>query len=149
MLKIGLEPSFQGISLKYGLNFKAYPESRGFRFGSAQTRSVIVPVSPLDHGLIIQAQDEVGEGLEEVLPEQQRDAEGEAAYVQLAARPGEGRRALAAEPVPQVLTAAAVEAGLGRALVDVQVTPSRHKQQRPGPAQHAGRDVNREGVPRP
>lgn len=101
--------------------------------GALRRRSVIVLVSPLDHGLIIQAQDEVGEELEEVLPEQQRDAEGEAAYVQLAARPGEGQRARAAEPVPQVLTEAAVEAGVGRALVDVHVTPSRHKQQRPGP----------------
>lgn len=67
------------------------------------------------------------------MPEQQRDVEGEAAYVQLAARPGEGQRAHAPEPVQQVVTPAAVQAGVGRALVDVLVTPSRQKQQRPGP----------------
>lgn len=79
--------------------------------------------APLDHGLVVRAQEEVREELEEILPHQEGDIEGQAAYVGLAAAAREARGAEAAEGVRRVLAQASVEAGVRGTLVHVLVTP--------------------------
>lgn len=85
--------------------------------------SIIILFTPLDHGLIIHAQNEVRKKLEEVLPEQEGDIEGEAAYVQLTARASEGQITDALELVQQVVALASIEAGIGGTLINVVFTP--------------------------
>lgn len=58
----------------------------------------ILLLTPLHNRLVVHAQNEVGEQLEEALPQQERDIKGDAAYVQLAAVAGEGHVAEALEP---------------------------------------------------
>lgn len=104
--------------------FKAFPKSQWLSsLGMSECTSVIVLFPPLHHGLIIHAQDEVREKLEEILPEQERHVKGEAAYIQLTARAREGHIADALELVGQVVALTTVQARVGGALVHVPLAP--------------------------
>jgi acid stress-induced BolA-like protein IbaG/YrbA len=80
-------------------------------------------LAPPHHGLIVHLQEEVRENLEEVLPQQERHIEGQAAYIQLAALASEGHPAEALEPVQQVLAQTPVQAGVRGTLINVFFTP--------------------------
>lgn len=91
--------------------------------GLFQCILIIILLTPLNNWLIIHAQNEVGKKLEEILPEQERHIEGEAAYVYLTAFAGKGHITEALESVEKVLAEASVEARIRGALINVLFTP--------------------------
>lgn len=86
--------------------------------------SIVFLITPLDCWLIIHSQNEIGEELKEVLPQEQRDKEGEVAYIDLTAVPGEVHVAQAVELVEQVLAQAPVQTWVRAALINVLLTPA-------------------------
>lgn len=85
--------------------------------------SLIVGGVPLDLRLVVHAQDEVGEQLEDVLPHQQETVEVEIADVYLAVIAGEADLTHTLEFVDEVAAVSAVHARAGRTLVQLQLTP--------------------------
>lgn len=81
----------------------------------AHTHSVVA--SPVYFWLIVQPEDEVGEQLEEVLPQQHGHVKVNVAYVRLARVSGVAHVAHADELVDEVAAVASVQTGVGLALV--------------------------------
>lgn len=87
-----------------------------------RTHSFVAP--PLYFGLIVQPEDEVGEQLEQVLPQQHSHVKVNVAYVRLAHVPGVAHVAHAHELVDEVAAVASVLTGVGLALVHFLLTPA-------------------------
>lgn len=85
---------------------------------------LVVGDVPLNLGLIVHAQDEVGEQLEDVLPHQQEAIEVEIADVDLAALAGEADLTHTLKSVDEVAAVSAVHARARRTLVQLQLTPT-------------------------
>lgn len=87
------------------------------------THSFVAP--PLYFRLIVQPEDEVGEQLEQVLPQQHSHVKVNVAYVRLAHVPGVAHVAHAHKLVDEVAAVASVLTGVGLALVHFLLTPAR------------------------
>lgn len=85
---------------------------------------IVILFSPLHCWVIVHAQNEVGQQLEKVLPQQERDKEGEVAYVYLAAIAGKIDVADAIELVELILAQAPVEAWIRVTFINVHFTPA-------------------------
>lgn len=86
------------------------------------THSFVAP--PLYFGLIVQPEDEVGEQLEQVLPQQHSHVKVNVAYVRLAHVAGVAHVAHAHKLVDEVAAVASVLTGVGLALVHFLLTPA-------------------------
>lgn len=86
------------------------------------THSVVA--SPLYFWLVVQPEDEVGEQLEQVLPQQHGHVKVNVAYVRLAHVSGEAHVAHADELVDEVAAVASIQTGVGLALVHLLLTPA-------------------------
>lgn len=87
---------------------------------------LIIGTIPLNLRLVVHAQDEVGEQLEDVLPHQQETVQVEIADVDLAALAGEADLTHTLESVDEVAAVSAVHARARSTLVQLQLTPT-HK----------------------
>lgn len=96
------------------------------------TQPASVAPPPVHLRLIIQSEDEVGQQLEEVLPQQQSHVKVNVAYVRLAEFSGEAHLAHADKLVDEVATVASVQTGIGLALIHLLLTPVRNQQSRSG-----------------
>lgn len=81
-------------------------------------------VSPVHLWLIVQPEDEVGEQLEEVLPQQYGHVKVNVAYIRLAHVPGEAHVAHADELVDEVAAVASIQTRVGLALIHLLLTPT-------------------------
>lgn len=81
-------------------------------------------VAPFYFWLIVQPEDEVGEQLEQVLPQQHGHVKVNVAYVRLAQVPGVAHVAHAHKFVDEVAAVASVQTGVGLALVHLLLTPA-------------------------
>lgn len=86
------------------------------------THSVVA--SPFYFWLIVQPEDEVGEQLEQVLPQQHGHVKVNVAYVRLAYVSGVAHVAHADKFVDEVAAVASVQTGVGLALVHFLLTPA-------------------------
>lgn len=80
--------------------------------------------SPFYLWLIVQPEDEVGEQLEQVLPQQHGHVKVNVAYVRLAQVSGVAHVAHAHKSVDEVAAVASVQTGVGLALVHLLLTPA-------------------------
>lgn len=90
------------------------------------THSVVC--SPVHLWPVVQPEDEVGQQLEEVLPQENRHIKVNVAYVRLAHVSSEAHVAHADEPVDQVSAVAAVQTRVGFALVHILLAPKDTRQ---------------------
>lgn len=86
--------------------------------------SIVFLITPLDCWFIIHSQNEIGEKLKEILPQEQRDKKGEVAYIDLTAVAGKVHVAQAVELVEEVLAEAPVQTWVRAALINVLLTPA-------------------------
>lgn len=100
-----------------------HPVSRPSSLAPPFFSLLIIGSVPLDLRLVVHAQDEVGEQLEDVLPHQQETVEVEIADVNLAALAGEADLTNTVESVDEVAAVSAVQARARRTLVQLQLTP--------------------------
>lgn len=84
----------------------------------------LVVAPPVYLGLVVQPEDQVGEQLEQVLPQQQRHVKVNVAYVRLADVSSVAHVAHARKLVDEVVAVASVLAGVGLALVQLLLTPA-------------------------
>lgn len=98
------------------------PQSAEKTHTRVHTHSFVAP--PLYFGLIVQPEDEVGEQLEQVLPQQHSHVKVNVAYVRLAHVPGVAHVAHAHKLVDEVAAVASVLTGVGLALVHFLLTPA-------------------------
>lgn len=85
--------------------------------------SIVFLITPLDCWLIIHSENEIGEKLKEILPQEQRDKKGEVAYIDLTAVASVVHVAQAVELVEEVLAEAPVQTRVRAALINVLLTP--------------------------
>lgn len=85
---------------------------------------------PFDFRLVVQPEDEVGEQLEQVLPQQHSHVKVNVAYIRLAQVSGEAHVAHAHKLVDEVAAVASVLTGVGLALVHFLLTPATKETQR-------------------
>lgn len=96
--------------------------SAGTRGGPKRAFLVVAP--PVYLRLVVQPEDQVGEQLEQVLPQQQRHVKVNVAYVRLAHVSSVAHVAHAHELVDEVVAVAPVLAGVGLALVQLLLAPA-------------------------
>lgn len=106
------------------LSWLVKASSAAVKHKSLKDCSIVFLITPLDCWLIIHSQNEIGEELKEVLPQEQRDKEGEVAYINLTAVTGEVHVTQAVELVEQVLAEAPVQTWVRAALINVLLTPA-------------------------